>query len=184
MNHCGTQTIETPRLLLRAFTEEDWVDMLKYWIADPRVQLEYGEPIYSAASEVEALLDKWVCGYKRCDFYRWAIVEKERNINIGQIAFCRVYPDCKTAEVEYCIGEKFWGKGYAPEALSAVIDFIFQNTDFSKLEAYHRMENTKSGRVLEKSVMHQTDTVQRFVREDVEPEGEVCYCITKEVYLK
>ena len=184
MIHCGTQTIETSRLLLRAFTEADCDDMLKYWIANPRVQFEYGEPIYSTISEVKKLLDTWKCGYKRRDFYRWAIVEKEQNRNIGQIAFCRVYPDCKTAEIEYCIGEKFWGKGYVPEALSAVIDFIFRNTDFNKLEAYHRMENTKSGRVLEKSAMDQADTVQRFVRENVEPEGEICYCITRDAYLK
>lgn len=38
----------------------------------------------------------------------------------------------------------------------------FEGTDFQKLEAYHRAENTKSGRVLEKSPMHATDTVERL----------------------
>ena len=60
-----------------------------------------------------------------------------------------------------------------------MIRYAFSFTDFEKLEAYHRAENTKSGRVLEKSEMHKTDTVQCFVREGIVSEGEVCYCIEK-----
>lgn len=152
--------------------------MLKHWIANPNVQFEYGEPIYTTTQEVKALLDEWRKGYLRNDFYRWAIIEKKSSENIGQIAFCRVYSDCNTAEIEYCIGENFWGNGYANETLDAVIGFIFKNTDFHKLEAYHRVENIKSGRVLENSSMRVADTVERFVRENKTPEGEVCYCIT------
>lgn len=180
MKHCGTQPIETPRLLLRAFTDEDCADMIKNWIANPKVQFEYGEPVYTTASQARDLLNQWKKNYERLDFYRWAIVEKECSQNIGQISFCRVYSDCKTAEIEYCIGENFWGNGYALEALSAVIDFTFKNTDFYKLEAYHRIENIRSGRVLEKSAMRITDTVQRFIRENTSPKEVVCYSITNE----
>jgi RimJ/RimL family protein N-acetyltransferase len=98
------------------------------------------------------------------------------------IKLSKVWDDCLTAEIEYCIGKRFWGRGYAGEALSALVRYAFENTDFVKLEAYHRAENTKSGRVLEKSSMHKTDTVQRFVHEGVVPAGEVCYCITKNDY--
>ena len=77
---------------------------------------------YDTVSQVNRLLSEWIDNYKKLDFYRWAIIEKERGENIGQIAFCRVYSDCKTAEIEYCIGEPFWGNSYA-------------------VEAYHRFEN-------------------------------------------
>lgn len=180
MRHCGTQTVDTSRLLLRRFCAEDCNDMLNNWISSEKIQFEYGEPVYTTESQVKELLDKWIDNYSNSDFYRWAIIEKESNENIGQIAFCKVYSDCKTAEIEYCIGEKFWGKGYAVEALSAVINHTFENSDFDRLEAYHRAENMKSGRVLEKSDMHVTDTVQRFVREGVMPHGEVCYCIMRD----
>ena len=134
MKHCGTLPIETPRLLLRAFMDEDCNDMIKNWIANPNVQSEYGEPVYTTISEVRQLLSKWKTMYSDLDFYRWAIIEK------------------KSAE----------------------------NTELYKLEAYHRAENIKSGRVLDKSSMHVTDTVERFVRENKTPEGEVCYCITRQ----
>lgn len=179
MRHCGTQTVETARLFLRRFCIEDCNNMLGNWISSKKIQFEYGEPVYTTESQVKELLNKWIVNYAKQDFYRWAIIEKESNQNIGQIAFCKVYSDCKTAEIEYCIGENFWGKGYAVEALAAVINHTFENSDFNRLEAYHRVDNMKSGRVLEKSDMHVTDTVQRFVREGVMPHGEVCYCIER-----
>lgn len=179
MKHKGTIKFETSRLICRPFIAEDCSDMLENWIADPDIQQEYGEPVYTTVEQVEKLLSQYIGNYNNPDFYRWAIIEKDSNKNIGQIAFCRVYSDCQTAEIEYCIGKNFWGNGYAGEALSALIDFAFCNTDFQKLEAYHRVENTKSGRVLEKSQMHITDNVERFRRENIEPHGEVCYCIEK-----
>ncbi len=182
MHHIGTIAFETERLLCRPFRQEDCENMLKNWIANPNVQTEYGEPVYTTLQAVESLLQSYIQNYQKPDFYRWAIIEKDSGENIGQIAFCRVYSDCRTAEVEYCIGEVFWGKGYATEALAGLIDHVFQSTDFQKLEAYHRAENTKSGRVLQKSAMHVTDTVERFVREGGSPHGEVCYCINRKEY--
>lgn len=183
MRHFGTKAFETQRLLCRPFIPEDAADMLRNWAADPCIQLEYGEPVYDTISKVNGLLAQYLVNDQKPDNYRWAIVEKSSGKNIGQIAFCRVYTDCQTAEIEYCIGRQFWGNGYAGEALAGLIDFTFQDTEFQKLEAYHRCENTKSGRVLEKSVMHRADTVERFLRAQESPEGEVCYCIEKEVYL-
>ncbi|MCR5600870.1 MAG: GNAT family N-acetyltransferase [Ruminococcus sp.] len=180
MKHCGTQTISTPRLTLRRFAQNDLEDMLTNWAGDEAVQSEYGEPSYPTAEEAQALLDKYMSGYASDSFYRWAVIEKESGQNIGQIAFCRVYEDIRTAEIEYCIGRAFQGHGYAGEALSAVIAEIMKSTDFKRLEAYHRAENTKSGRVLEKSEMHITDNVERFRQQGELPTGEVCYCIERD----
>lgn len=181
MNHCGTQTITTERLLLRPFRMTDAADMLELWIADPSVQSEYGEPTYETIDAVETLLNKWMAGYESPAFYRWAMSERESGRCVGQIAFCRVYEDCRAAEIEYCVSRNLWGRGYAGEALAAVIDHIFANTDFAWLEAYHRVENARSGRVLQKSSMTVTETVERFRRAGEEPMGEVCYRIEKPV---
>lgn len=179
MKHTGTQPFETYRLILRPFVSLDAEDMLRNWAADPNIQNEYGEPVYSNIEQVRGLLKKYMDGYASPDQYRWAIIDKASGENIGQIAFCKVWEDCETAEIEYCIGSAFQGHGLAGEALSAVIRYAFSFTEFRKLEAYHRAENVKSGRVLEKSEMHKTDIVERFIREGIEPAGEVCYCIIK-----
>lgn len=179
MKHCGTQIIETKRLILRQFAVTDAPDLLELWIADPRVQAEYGEPTYDTLDAVEDLLNRWIAGYESAAFYRWAMIERQSGRCIGQIAFCRVYEDFRAAEIEYCISAAFWGHGYAGEALQAVIDHTFEHTDFAWLEAYHRAENVRSGRVLEKSAMHVTYTVERFRRAGETPEGEVCYRIDR-----
>lgn len=180
MEHFGTRPFETSRLIYRRFVPEDDKDMYINWAANPHIQYEYGEPVYTDILQVRGLLAGYIESYQNPDYYRWAIIEKKSNKNIGQIAFCKVYSDCCTAEIEYCIGERYWGNGYAGEALAGLIDFIFTSTEFLKLEAYHRSENSKSGRVLEKSKMHKTDTVERFIREQKVPVGEVCYCIERQ----
>ncbi len=179
MDHFGTVDFETQRLICRKFHKGDAEDMLKNWVADPDIQHEYGEPVYTDISQAEGLLSKYIEGYNDSAFYRWAIIEKKSGQNIGQIALCKVWSDVRAAEIEYCISKSCWGNGYAGEALTGLIGHIFSYTEFERLEAYHRAENTKSGRVLQKSGMHITDTVERFKRENKSPAGEVCYCITR-----
>ena len=58
MNNIGTLPIETERLLLRRFEYSDGASMLRNWVADENVQLNYGEPVYSTEDEVNGLLDK------------------------------------------------------------------------------------------------------------------------------
>lgn len=175
--------IVSDRLILRPFGEEDLPDMCA-WASDPAVQLAYGEPVYPDEEAVAGLLRAYLAAYADPDCFRWVILLRETGEGIGQIGFCRVYPEMHTAEIEYCIAAHQWGKGYAGEALFSVIRWTFDQTDFTKLEAYHRAENRRSGRVLEKSCMHRTDSVERFRRENQTPEGEVCYCIEKDGMLK
>ena len=167
--------IETERLMLKHYsgTDKEIQDMLKNWISDSAVQTEYGEPIYDAFGSVKELVKKY-----RTESYRWAIWEKKSGECIGQIAFCKVWDEIHTAEIEYCIGQSFQGNGYAGEALKAVVDDTFRHTDFERLEAFHRKENPRSGRALMKSSMHPTETVERFRRQGIHPENEICYCIT------
>ena len=91
MKHLGTQMFETSRLNSRRISAFDYEDMYKNWASDPRIQFEYGEPVYSTVSEVKTLLNTYIESYSKPDYYRWAIIEKESNVNIGQIAFCKVY---------------------------------------------------------------------------------------------
>lgn len=177
--------IETERLLLKHYSGEDKEiqDMLKNWISDPAVQEEYGEPVYIALLSVKELIKKY-----QSEPYRWAVWEKKSGECIGQIAFCKSWDEIHTAEIEYCIGQSFQGNGYAGEALKAVIDYTFTKTDFERLEAFHRKENPRSGNVLMKSLMHPTDTTERFRRQGIHPGNEICYCITasewKEMYSR
>ena len=47
LTQVGTKTIEAERLMLRKFSYEDADAMLKYWIADEKIQSLYSEPVES-----------------------------------------------------------------------------------------------------------------------------------------
>ena len=68
MKHIGTQNFETARLICRPFKQEDCNDMLENWIADPDVQLEYGEPVYTDISQVKGVLADYIKNYQKPDF--------------------------------------------------------------------------------------------------------------------
>ncbi len=57
----------------------------------------------------------------------------------------------KTAELGYYIGENFWRKGIATEAVKLACEHIFDNTDIVRIFAEPFAENTGSCRVLEKN---------------------------------
>ena len=170
-----TAGIRTERLTLTRFTGSDRevCSMLRNWVSDPAIQGEYGEPVCATEADVRRLLNRYLS-----EPFRWAIHENSSGQCIGQIAFCRIWDDVQAAEIEYCIGAGFQGNGYAGEALAAVIAYAFSYTDLSRLEAWHRAENPRSGRVLEKSSMHLINTVERFRREGASHENAVCYGIT------
>ena len=54
------------------------------------------------------------------------------------------------AEIGYWLGARHWGKGYATEAVRALIDHAFTNTDHMALQSSVRVTNPASRRVLEK----------------------------------
>lgn len=54
------------------------------------------------------------------------------------------------AEIGYWIGTEYWGRGYATEAIRAVIDYAFTELDRESLQARARVTNPASRRVLEK----------------------------------
>lgn len=57
----------------------------------------------------------------------------------------------KTAVIGYWLGEPYWGKGFAPEALETVTAYAFNNFDIERMEARVFSWNPKSARVLEKA---------------------------------
>ena len=57
----------------------------------------------------------------------------------------------RSAEVGYWLGEPFWGRGLATEALRAITDYAFRTLDICRLEAGVFEWNPASARVLEKA---------------------------------
>lgn len=150
LTHCGTEIINTERLILRPFKYNDIQDCLKNWIADEKIQAMYAEPVYKTESEVKTLFDKYISSYTNNDYYRWAIICKKNNECIGQIAYFLIENKNHFAEIEYCIGQAFQRKGLATEATKAVINFGFDKINLHKVQISVKEINLASQRVIEK----------------------------------
>ena len=182
LTHSGTQTIETDRLILRRFLYTDDDAMLKYWIADEKIQSLYSEPVYETKEAVKELLDKYIGSYEREDYYRWAIIEKTTGECIGQIAYFLVDNKNHFAEIEYCIGSNFQCKGFATEATKAVIKFGFEKMNLHKVQICTKTINAPSKRVIEKCGFNYEGTFRDYFYMDGQYVGRLYFSILRSEY--
>jgi ribosomal-protein-alanine N-acetyltransferase len=184
LTHNGTKTIETERLILRRFEYTDDTAMLKYWIADEKIQSLYSEPVYSTKEEVKELLDIYIGSYEKPDYYRWAIIEKDCGECIGQIAYFLVDSKNHFAEIEYCIGSEFQCRGYATEAAKAVIAFGFDEINLHKVQICTKTINQPSKRVIEKCGLTYEGTLRDYFFMNGEYVGRHYFSILRSEYEK
>ena len=184
LTHNGTKTIETERLILRRFEYTDDTAMLKYWIADEKIQSLYSEPVYSTKEEVKELLDIYIDSYEKPDYYRWAIIEKDCGECIGQIAYFLVDNKNHFAEIEYCIGSEFQCWGYATEATKAIISFGFDEINLHKVQICTKTINQPSKRVIEKCGLTYEGTLRDYFFMNGEYVGRHYFSILRSEYEK
>lgn len=159
MRHCGTQTLETERLLLRQFKLDDAEAMFRNWASDPEVTKYLTWAPHAGAEVSKAVLETWVASYAQEDFYQWAIVLKENgNEPIGSISAVKLNEDLSIVQIGYCIGRAWWHRGITSEALRAVMDFFFDRVGANRVECRHDPRNPRSGRVMQKCGMHYEGT--------------------------
>ena len=165
LHHKGTVTIETDRLILRRFTMEDAEAMFRRWASDDEVTKHLTWPTHSSLEISKMVLTDWTSHYPEPDFYNWAIVLKENGPEpIGNISVVGIDNKVDAATMGYCMSRAHWGKGVMTEALTAVIDFFFDEVGFNRIDADHAVDNPASGRVMEKSGMRYEGTHRQAVR--------------------
>ncbi len=84
--HRGTQTIETPRLILRRATLADAQAMFDHWASDPQVTRYLMWPAHTSTDITRQVLQSWVNGYQQDNFYQWLMVHKDLGQPIGSIS--------------------------------------------------------------------------------------------------
>ncbi len=150
MEHKGTVTLSSERLLLRKFTMEDAEAMFRNWQNDPDVTKYLRWTAHKNISVTEEVVSSWITQYQNSDFYQWAIVPKELQEPIGSISVVDMDEQTNTVHIGYCIGKKWWHKGYTSEALKTIMPFLFLEVKANRLESQHDPNNPHSGAVMKK----------------------------------
>lgn len=148
LNHKGTKTIATERLLLRPFIIEDAPDMYKNWTSDPRVAKYVSWQPHASVDESASLLELWTSRYVDADYYNWAMTLDGHAI--GNIEVVGRSNKHESVELGYCMSADHWNRGYMTEAVSAVRDFLFREIGVYRLVIRHMTKNPASGKVAQK----------------------------------
>ena len=149
----GSIVLETERLILRPFVPEDADAMFHNWAADPEVTRFLRFAPHESAAVSRWVIETWLAEYARPDYFHWAVVCKDDAEVIGSLGIlccdgCGDEPEGFSAG--YCIGRRWWNKGYTSEALQAAVGHVLA-TGVSVLHCCHAVENPASGRVMEKA---------------------------------
>ena len=184
MQHIGTQTIETERLILRPFRAEDAPAMFRNWASDPAVTEYVTWKTHACVEETVGIVESWVRRTAEDPgFYQWAIELKSLGEPIGSIAVAHLNTGAESAELGWCIGRAWWGQGIMPEAGAAVVAFLFERAGFRRVAARYDTRNIKSGRVMQKLGMHYEGTLRQAGRCNAGICDEAVYSILREEYF-
>ncbi len=164
-NANGGFTLETERLLLRDFRDEDFgivhaygtdMEVVRYMPWGPNTEADTREFLTGAqdGAKVEPRTD-----------FDLAVVRKDTDQLIGGIG---LHVHGFNAMLGYCFARGAWGSGYATEASRVLVDFGFRTQGVHRIWAGCDPENTASVRVLKKLGMSQ----EGHFRQDVRIRGE------------
>lgn len=141
--------IETERLILRKWTEEDAESLYEY-AKDPSVGPIAGWPVHTSVENSRAVIRNVLS-----DEGNYAVCLKSDNKAIGSIGLIsppRTRAAVSETEIEigFWIGVPFWGQGYIPEAVKALQKFVFEEMNCTALWCGYYDGNEKSKRCQEK----------------------------------
>lgn len=142
-------TLETERLVLRPWKEEDAEDLYKY-ASDPDVGPIAGWPPHQSMEESLTVIRN-VFGGAEC----YAICLKKDGKAIGAIELkLNGHTDMTErddeCELGYWLGKPFWGQGIMPEAAREMIRHGFEDAGMTRIWCGYYEGNIKSKRVQEK----------------------------------
>lgn len=161
MKNCGTQRIETDRLILRRYKIEDADAMYKNWASDSEVTKFLTWQPHSSVDVSRSIIEDWLKEYSDEKYYQWAIVLKDNgNEPIGGISVVHMNEDISMVHIGYCLGRAWWRRGIMSEALKAVMDFMFDTVEVNRVEARHDPRNPNSGKVMQKCGMKYEGTLR------------------------
>ena len=139
----NTPRLETQRLLLRKFTENDLGELYRIY---SDVEANRFLPWFPAKSMEDARMffeSRYAAEYAKPQAYAYAICLKENDLPIG---YLHVGMD-ESHDFGYGLRREFWGRGIATEAGRAVIEQL-KRDGLPYITATHDRNNPRSGGVM------------------------------------
>ena len=145
-------TLETNRLILRSFKESDLYDFNEYASVEGVGEMA-GWKHHETIEKTQEILDLFMKQDKT-----FAVVWKENNKVIGSLGveeygmeeILSEFFHYRGREIGYVLSKDYWGKGIMPEAVGAVIEYLFNVLELDFLTCGYYDFNSQSKRVQQK----------------------------------
>ena len=144
--------LETERLILRSFREED-VDAMAQLFANPDF-MRFSLGVFIERKQTVAFIEK-ITDWDRVGIpSQFAVVPRGQNAIIGYCGFF-YHPEYGIEDIEigYRLHPDYWNRGFITEAARAVRDHGFRDWKLSRVISLIHPENIPSRRVAEKNGM-------------------------------
>lgn len=142
-------TLKTDRLILRPWRETDLQDFYEYASVDGVGQMAGWTP-HKDPEESQRILQHFI------EEKKTFALEYQGKV-IGSLGIERYsekyYPELDNAsgrEIGYVLSKDYWGQGLMPEAVKAVIKYLFETVKLDFIMVGHFEWNRQSARVIEK----------------------------------
>lgn len=152
------QEVTTERLRLRVPRLDDVQEVFEY-TTDPEVVRYLAFPMNTEITQAQGFLQRCVDAWNAGSAFPWAITVRGHDELMGMV---EARHSSHGVDLGYVLRRSAWGKGYATEAVEAVIGWALGNDRVFRVWAYVDTENLASQRVLEKAGMVREGTLYRF----------------------
>jgi aminoglycoside 6'-N-acetyltransferase len=138
-------------LLLRPFDNGDLEPFVAYR-SDPEVARYQGWDAPYSEEQARLFLDDMkkrkpgLPGW----WYQIAIELRQSGALIGDCAFCVLADYPQQAEIGFTLAQAYQGRGYAAEAVTRLLDYLFGDLKLHRVRAVCDVENMASSRLLER----------------------------------
>jgi RimJ/RimL family protein N-acetyltransferase len=141
-------TIETDRLILRMFREDDLEPYARIW-ADPDVMRYLGDGKPLTRSEAWRQMAMILGHWRLRGYGPWAVEERATGDLIGRIGLFNPegWPGF---EVGWVLGKPYWGRGYATEGARRALEYAFTELGRDHVISLIHPANAASIRVAER----------------------------------
>ncbi|AGK99437.1 acetyltransferase, ribosomal protein N-acetylase [Clostridium pasteurianum BC1] len=186
MDGIKNMKIETSRLIIRPYMEDDLIDCFR--LMQDKELFKYLDMDVMSFEEYKGLFNWLIDSYNKGfdeDFkYSFNITLKESGAHIGWcgVGVSNCLPHYK--EIYYLIGRDHWGKGYAKEATVALLEYSFNTIGLNEIAALCKLENIASKKVIENMGLKYRYMVEGLPEELDFYNGEPFFSLTKDEYIK
>lgn len=147
LQHPPTIALDGVRLRPLRMTD---AEALHAYLRNPSVTELTSYPAVSMPM-VEAMIARSLSRWAAGDLSKWGVALQHDDRLVGTCGFNEWSPVHRWAELAYDLAQDHWGKGLMPQAVAAVLQWAFQRDQVDRVQAFVRVDNRRSERLLERS---------------------------------